>query len=179
MQLIDRDIPGPKRAFVGYGRQLPKVFWPHDAKVAVNLVVNYEEGSEYSKPAGDDRNEGLAEISYSLDSKHRDLCVESVYEYGSRAGVWRLMRLFDEYQVKVTFFACAVALERTPRSGSGSGRVATNPAPTAGGGASTGGSAARKNNSRCSGPSSPSERAAGSVRWGGIAATAPASTRGN
>jgi peptidoglycan/xylan/chitin deacetylase (PgdA/CDA1 family) len=117
MQLIDREMPGPKRDFVGYGRQLPTVFWPHDAKVAVNLVVNYEEGSEYSKPAGDERNEGLAEISYSLDPKYRDLCVESVYEYGSRAGIWRLMRLFDEYQVKVTFFACAVALERNPEVG--------------------------------------------------------------
>src|SRR5262249_44535759 len=111
MPLIDRDIPGPKRDFVGYGKRLPKVFWPHDAKVAVSLVVTYEEGSESSKPAGDERNEGLAEISYALDPQYRDLCVESVYEYGSRAGIWRLLRLFDEYQVKVTFFACAVALE--------------------------------------------------------------------
>ena len=117
MQLIDREVPGPKREFVGYGRRLPKVLWPHDAKVAVNLVVNYEEGSEYSKPAGDERNEGLAEISYSLDPKYRALCVESVYEYGSRAGIWRLLRLFDEYQLKVTFFACAVALERNPEVG--------------------------------------------------------------
>ena len=78
--------------------------------VAVNLVVNYEEGSEYSKPAGDGRNEGLAEIPYTMPPEYRDLCAESVYEYGSRAGIWRLMRLFDEYDVKVTFFACAVAL---------------------------------------------------------------------
>ena len=51
MELIDQDIPGPKRDFVGYGRRQPKVVWPNNAKVAVNLVVNYEEGSEYSKPA--------------------------------------------------------------------------------------------------------------------------------
>ena len=117
MQLIDRDIPGPRRDFVGYGRRLPKVFWPNNAHVAVNLVVNYEEGSEYSKPAGDDRNDGLAEINYAMGPQYRDLCTESVYEYGSRAGIWRLMRLFDEYKVKVTFFACAVALERNPEVG--------------------------------------------------------------
>jgi peptidoglycan/xylan/chitin deacetylase (PgdA/CDA1 family) len=117
MQLVDQDVPGPRRNFVGYGRRTPNVVWPNEAKVAVNLVVNYEEGSEYSKPAGDGRNEGLAEIPYTMDAQYRDLCAESVYEYGSRAGIWRLMRLFDEYQVKVTFFACAVALERNPEVG--------------------------------------------------------------
>ena len=117
MELVDQDVPGPRRDFVGYGRRPPKVVWPNEAKVAVNLVVNYEEGSEYSKPAGDGRNEGLAEIPYAMSPEYRDLCAESVYEYGSRAGIWRLMRLFDEYDVKVTFFACAVALERNPEVG--------------------------------------------------------------
>ena len=117
MKLIDLDVPGPRRQFVGYGRRQPKVVWPNEASVAVQLVVNYEEGSEYSKPAGDGRNEGLAEIPYVMDPQYRDLCAESVYEYGSRAGIWRLMRLFDEYGVKVTFFACAVALERNPEVG--------------------------------------------------------------
>jgi peptidoglycan/xylan/chitin deacetylase (PgdA/CDA1 family) len=117
MELVDQDVPGPRRHFPGYGRRQPKVVWPNGAKVAVNLVVNYEEGSEYSKPAGDGRNEGLAEIPYLMDPQYRDLCAESVYEYGSRAGIWRLMRLFDEYDVKVTFYACAVALERNPEVG--------------------------------------------------------------
>jgi peptidoglycan/xylan/chitin deacetylase (PgdA/CDA1 family) len=117
MELVDQDIPGPRRDFVGHGRRPPQVRWPNDAKVAVNLVVNYEEGSEYSKPAGDGRNEGLAEIPYVMDPQYRDLCAESVYEYGSRAGIWRIMRLFDEFDVKVTFFACAVALERNPGVG--------------------------------------------------------------
>ena len=80
----------------------------------MSLCLNYEEGSEYSKPAGDDRNEGLAEIIYSMDAEYRDLCAESVYEYGSRAGVWRLQRLFDEYKIPITFYAAAVALERNP-----------------------------------------------------------------
>jgi peptidoglycan/xylan/chitin deacetylase (PgdA/CDA1 family) len=117
MELVDQDIPGPRRDFVGHGRRPPQVQWPNGAKVAVNLVVNYEEGSEYSKPAGDGRNEGLAEIPYVMDPEYRDLCAESVYEYGSRAGIWRIMRLFDEFDVKVTFFACAVALERNPGVG--------------------------------------------------------------
>ena len=116
-QLKDRDIPGPKRDYVGYGRRLPKVVWPDEAQVAVNLVVNYEEGSEYAKPLGDERNEGLAEINYTLNPKYRDLSTESVYEYGSRAGIWRLLRLFDEYRIQTTFFACAVALERNPEVG--------------------------------------------------------------
>lgn len=117
MSLVDHDVPGPKRNFVGHGRHLPKVVWPDGAMVAVNLVVNYEEGSEYSIPAGDGRNEGLAEISYVMSPDYRDLAAESVYEYGSRAGSWRLLRLFDEYAVKATYFAAAVALERNPEVG--------------------------------------------------------------
>src|SRR5437899_7102082 len=113
-QFIDHEAPGPKRDFVGYGRRKPRVVWPDGAKVAVNIVVNHEEGSEYSKPAGDGRNEGLAEINYVMSQEYRDLCAESVYEYGSRAGIFRLLALFDEYQVKTTFFTAAVALERNP-----------------------------------------------------------------
>lgn len=114
MKLVDQDVPGPRRKYVGYGRNAPRVVWPEGARVAVSIVLNYEEGSEYSKAAGDGRNEGLAEIPYAMDPAYRDLAVESVYEYGSRAGVWRLQRLFDALDIKVTFFAAAVALERNP-----------------------------------------------------------------
>lgn len=117
MEIIEQDVPGPKRHYQGYGRRPPKVQWPDNAKLVVNLVVNHEEGSEYSFPNGDYRNEGLAEIPYVMGSEARDLSAESVYEYGSRAGVWRLLRLFDEYKVKVTFFTAAVALERNPEVG--------------------------------------------------------------
>ena len=117
MELVDRDVPGPRRDFVGYGRRLPKVVWPNGARVAVNLIVNYEEGSEYSIPAGDGRNEGLAEIPYTMPPEHRDLNAESVYEFGARAGIVRMLRLFDEYGVKCTFFAAAVAIERNPEVG--------------------------------------------------------------
>ena len=86
---VDRDVPGPRRDLRGYGSRPPRVVWPGEAKVAVNLVVNYEEGSEYSKPAGDERNEGQGELNYPMDARYRDLGVESSYEYGSRAGIWR------------------------------------------------------------------------------------------
>ena len=112
--LQDIDVPGPKRDFVGYGRHVPKVRWPGDARVAISLSLNYEEGSERSHPAGDASNDGLTEVSYSLDSSYRDLAAESVFEYGSRAGIWRLERLLTEFKIPVTFFACAVALERNP-----------------------------------------------------------------
>jgi peptidoglycan/xylan/chitin deacetylase (PgdA/CDA1 family) len=114
MPLVDQDVPGPRREYVGYGRHTPKVVWPNDAKLVVSICVNHEEGSEYSMAAGDNRNEGLAEIPYVMPSEFRDLAAESVYEYGSRAGVFRLMRLFDEYETDVTWYAAAVALERNP-----------------------------------------------------------------
>lgn len=117
MSRNDPSVPGPKRDFIGYGRQIPSVRWPNDARVAVSLVLNWEEGSEYSIPAGDNRNEGLAEIAYSMPPEHRDLNVESVYEYGSRAGVWRLQRMFDELEVPITFFGAAVAFESNPDVG--------------------------------------------------------------
>ena len=68
--------------------------------------------------AGDERNEGLAEIPYVMAAPSTATsCAESIYEYGSRAGIWRLLRLFDEYEVKTTFFAAAIALERNPEVG--------------------------------------------------------------
>lgn len=114
MPLVDQDVPGPRREYVGYGRHTPRVVWPDDAKLVVSVCVNHEEGSEYSMAAGDNRNEGLAEIPYVMPPEFRDLAAESVYEYGSRAGVFRLMRLFDEYEIDATWYAAAVALERNP-----------------------------------------------------------------
>jgi peptidoglycan/xylan/chitin deacetylase (PgdA/CDA1 family) len=92
---------------------VPKVEWPGDASVALNIVVNYEEGSERSFET-DGINEGLGELSRPVDPQFRDLATESVYEYGSRAGIQRIMRILDEYSVPSTFFAAALALERNP-----------------------------------------------------------------
>ena len=111
------DVPGPKRDFVGYGPTPPRVIWPNHAALALSIAVNYEEGSEYSKQLGDTRQEGMTEVAYTMAEQYRDLGAESMYEYGSRAGVWRLLRLFDDYGVKVTFYAAAIALEQNPEVG--------------------------------------------------------------
>ena len=104
------------RDLVGYGANPPHPKWPGDAKIALQIVLNYEEGSEYSIPDGDDTSEiYLREVPGSTMGKGmRDLQVESVYEYGSRAGFWRLMRLFKEKDIQVTIFGAALALERNP-----------------------------------------------------------------
>jgi len=111
------DVPGPRRDFVGYGPHPPRVTWPDRAALALSIVVNYEEGSEYSKPLGDTRNEGMTEVAYLLPDEFRDLGAESMYEYGTRAGVWRILRLFDEYSVRATFYLAAVAVEQNPEVG--------------------------------------------------------------
>ena len=109
----DGPADGPPRELIGYGEHPPVVRWPGDARVAVQIVVNYEEGSEKTFPMGDETNDVLHEIPFALEG-YRDLAVESVYEYGSRAGIWRLFRIFDAAGIPVTFFAAAVALERNP-----------------------------------------------------------------
>jgi len=103
------------RNMVGYGRNPPAFRWPQDARVVVNLVLVYEEGSEYSVLWGDDRNDGWGEYPEAgVQPPQRDKGTESHYEYGSRAGVWRLARIFDEAGVPVTVSATAVALELNP-----------------------------------------------------------------
>ena len=109
----DSPVDGPPRELIGYGEHPARVRWQDDAKVAVQIVVNYEEGSEKTFPMGDGVNDGLYELPFALEGQ-RDLAVESMYEYGSRAGIWRLFRLFDAAGIPVTFFAAAVALERNP-----------------------------------------------------------------
>jgi len=112
----DSEVDGPPREITGYGEHPPRIRWhgPRgEAKVAIQLVVNYEEGSEKSFPMGDGVNDILYELPFALDGQ-RDLAVESMYEYGTRAGIWRLFRVFDDAGIPVTFFAAAVALERNP-----------------------------------------------------------------
>jgi len=106
-------VPGPARDLVGYGEHPPIVRWKDGAKVAIQVVVNYEEGSEKTFAMGDGMNDGMYELPFAVDDQ-RDLAVESMYEYGSRAGIWRLFRVFDHADIPVTFFAAAVALERNP-----------------------------------------------------------------
>jgi peptidoglycan/xylan/chitin deacetylase (PgdA/CDA1 family) len=105
------------RDFVGYGATPPHARWPGDARIAVNFVINFEEGSELSYPAGDGVSEGGLTESASVDpgmAGRRDLGAESMFEFGSRVGWWRLHRTFTKYNVPVTLFACAKALEANP-----------------------------------------------------------------
>ncbi|SKA34251.1 polysaccharide deacetylase family protein [Consotaella salsifontis] len=115
--LTDPPYAGPQRDFVGYGRKGLKVHWPNGAKVALTLVVNYETGAEASWPAGDRRNDKIFEFPYVLDPRFRDLAQESVAEYGSRAGVWRIARMLDDLKMRCTFSGCAVAFARNPEVG--------------------------------------------------------------
>jgi peptidoglycan/xylan/chitin deacetylase (PgdA/CDA1 family) len=111
-----RTAPGTERDLVGYGRTPPSVHWPNGAKLALSLVLNYEEGSEYNY-LEDGRNDIGSGITYVNRPDVRDLANESSYEYGSRAGVWRLLRVFERHRVQVTVFTCAVAIERNPQVG--------------------------------------------------------------
>ena len=105
------------RDLVGYGPTPPHAHWPNNARIAVNFVVNYEEGSDNTILEGDGRVEtGLAEVTGGrMASGIRDLGMESLYEYGSRAGIWRLFRIFEERNLPLTVFGCAVAMERNPQ----------------------------------------------------------------
>jgi peptidoglycan/xylan/chitin deacetylase (PgdA/CDA1 family) len=116
-QLFARDDQSgiqPARDLIGYGRRPPKLEWPGGARLALQIVINYEEGSERSYPMGDAANEEFLHEFPGVLTGQRDLDVESVYEYGSRAGIWRLLRVLDSAGVNATFFATAVALERNP-----------------------------------------------------------------
>lgn len=106
-----------ERDFIGYGPNPPKVEWPNGARIAISVVVNYEEGSEYSLLDGDAAHEVNNEVPSPVPPEQRDLANESFFEYGSRVGVWRVMDILDQFDVKATFFCCALALERNPHIG--------------------------------------------------------------
>ena len=107
------------RDLIGYGQTPPLPHWPGDARLALQFVINYEEGGENSILHGDAASEAfLSEIIGAeplLGVRH--LNMESMYEYGSRAGFWRLHRLFTQRQIPLTVYAVAMALERHPEIG--------------------------------------------------------------
>lgn len=101
------------RDFVGYGPTPPNPKWPGDARLALQFVLNYEEGGERSVLDGDAHAETfLSEIANAEPFPDRHMSMESLYEYGSRAGVWRLLSIFEQFDVPLTIFAVARALER-------------------------------------------------------------------
>ena len=104
------------RDLVGYGQSIPKANWPGKAKIAVQFVLNYEEGAENSVLHGDPASEiFLSEIiGAAAFEGRRHMSMESIYEYGSRAGVWRILELFRERQIPLTVFGVGMAMQRHP-----------------------------------------------------------------
>jgi putative urate catabolism protein len=101
------------RDMVGYGMNPPDPKWPNAARLALQIVLNYEEGGESCVLHGDEGSEVfLSEIIGAPSFKARHMTMESVYEYGSRAGFWRLYRMFKERDIPITVFGVAMALER-------------------------------------------------------------------
>jgi putative urate catabolism protein len=105
------------RDMAGYGRNPPHADWPQGARIAVQFVINYEEGGENNVLHGDPASETfLSEIIGAQAFAARHMSMESLYEYGSRAGFWRLHRLFTARAIPVTVFGVAMALERHPEA---------------------------------------------------------------
>jgi putative urate catabolism protein len=105
------------RDLVGYGRRPPHAGWPRKARIAVQFVLNYEEGGENSVLHGDAGSEQfLSEIIGAQAYPARHLSMESLYEYGSRVGVWRILREFERRKLPLTVFGVAMALERHPEA---------------------------------------------------------------
>ncbi len=103
------------RDMVGHGRNPPHAQWPGHARIAVQFVLNYEEGGENSVLHGDPTSETfLSEMVTAQAYENRHMTMESMYEYGSRAGVWRLLREFEQRGLPLTVFAVGMAMERYP-----------------------------------------------------------------
>lgn len=110
---LTKDYP---RDLIGYGRRRPEVWWPDQSKVAVQFVINYEEGGENCLLHGDGQSEAfLSDITTAQPLiGQRNMNMESMYEYGSRAGFWRLYELFTSRGLPVTIFGVASAMQRNP-----------------------------------------------------------------
>ncbi|WP_420392215.1 allantoinase PuuE [Acuticoccus sp.] len=104
------------RDLVGYADTPPDPQWPNGARLAINFVMNYEEGSEPSFQDGEGVTETALTEFAGAPVPGRDLAGEGMFAYGSRVGFWRLMRLFAERDMPLTVFGCALALERNPRA---------------------------------------------------------------
>ncbi|MFN3496434.1 MAG: polysaccharide deacetylase family protein, partial [Hydrogenophaga sp.] len=114
MPLYDSTLPYP-RDLAGYGREVPHAQWPNGARIAVQFVLNFEEGGENSVLHGDAASEQfLSEMFNPAAYPARHISMEGIYEYGSRAGVWRILREFEQRGLPLTVFGVATALQRCP-----------------------------------------------------------------
>ncbi len=115
MKNIYDSTAGYPRDLAGYGRDVPYAQWPNKARIAVQFVLNYEEGGENSVLHGDAGSEQfLSEMFNPPSFPDRHISMEGIYEYGSRAGVWRILREFERRNLPLTVFGVATALERSP-----------------------------------------------------------------
>jgi allantoinase len=114
MNTYDSTRPYP-RDLIGYGATPPQARWPGQARMAVQFVLNYEEGGENSVLHGDAGSEQfLSEMANPASYPDRHISMEGIYEYGSRAGVWRILREFEKRQLPLTVFGVSMALQRHP-----------------------------------------------------------------
>lgn len=114
MTIYDTTLPYP-RDLAGYGPQPPQAPWPNHARIAVQFVLNYEEGGENCVLHGDAASEQfLSEMFNPAAYPARHMSMEGIYEYGSRAGAWRLLREFEKRRLPLTVFGVASALQRYP-----------------------------------------------------------------
>ena len=105
------------RDLVGYGARPPHPRWPQDARIAVSIVLNYEEGGESCVLHGDPCSESeLTDVGGEPVQGARDLNVESTFEYGSRVGFWEILRLIESHRIEATIYAVGMALERNPEA---------------------------------------------------------------
>lgn len=111
------EADGYPRDLSGYGRHLPHAAWPNRARIALQFVLNYEEGAENCVLHGDPTSEVfLSELVNPAAFAMRHMSVESLFEYGSRAGLWRVLRAFERRQLPLTVFAVAAAVRRNPEA---------------------------------------------------------------
>lgn len=109
--------PGDERDLIGYGARPPHARWPGGARIALQFVLNHEEGAENCVLHGDAGSETfLSEIIGAAAYPMRHMSMESIYEYGARAGLWRVLRAFEQRRLPLTVFAVAMALQRHPEA---------------------------------------------------------------
>ena len=120
------------RDMIGYGPHPPDPRWPGGANIAVQFVLNYEEGAENNVLHGDSGSETfLSEVIGAQAFPNRHMSMESLYEYGSRAGLWRVLRVFDRRRLPLTVFGVAWRLPATPMRSPRSPPVTTRSPATA------------------------------------------------
>ncbi len=98
----------------GYGGHWPDFRWPNGARLAVSVVVNFEEGAEMQVGYGDPASERMGEVISVVEPGRRDRGQEQIFAYGMRAGLWRMLDALDQHRLRATFFLCGQAVERSP-----------------------------------------------------------------